>query len=158
MSVMDDVMLGFLNAPPITYEEICAFERQFHFQMPKDMRRFYLTHNGGTFPPDTVIDPERSPLAVFHPITFQDNRHIIPMDILLDWQETDGLVPMDCIPFCSDKAGNSYYICVADGDYGSIYYVDHETYDGFVEFRGCGLVADSFTDFLRKIASALQNG
>jgi hypothetical protein len=74
------------------------------------------------------------------------------LETILDRQEQDGIIPMCYIPFCSDEAGDSYYIRVDEAGYGEIYYIFSEFLD---DFPGApeseGLIANSFTEFLEMI-------
>lgn len=74
------------------------------------------------------------------------------METILDWQEQDGFIPMCYIPFCSDEAGDSYYIRVDEAGYGKIYYIFSEFLDDFLnDSESEWLTANSFTEFLEMI-------
>lgn len=73
------------------------------------------------------------------------------MDTLLQWQEMDGFIPMQFIPFCSDAAGDDFYICVDEEEYGKVYYFFSEFVNDFLKMPGHGLIANSFQEFLDKI-------
>ena len=74
------------------------------------------------------------------------------MDTILTWQEMDGFIPMYYVPFCSDEAGDSYYIRIDEAGYGKVYYIFSEFLDDFLEDpEGKWLIADSFTEFIEMI-------
>lgn len=153
---MYDILFKTPNERPIHAEEIQALETRFHFQMPEDMKRFYLKTNGGFLHSGIYIDPEGCQVTEFHPISFPFHEHIFTTDTLLEWQEMDGFIPMQYIPFCSDGAGDSYYIRTDAEGYGKVYYLCHEFFDKFEISSEDSLVADSFTEFLEKMRSSLE--
>lgn len=140
------------NPQKITESEIAALEERFCFRMPEDLRQFYLRQNGGLFPTGTVVNPERSRLNDFLAVKFPFMERLPLLETILDRQEQDGFIPMCYIPFCSDEAGDSYYIRVDEAGYGEIYYIFSEFLD---DFPGApeseGLIANSFTEFLEMI-------
>lgn len=135
--------------PGATEAEISALEDRFYFQMPKDIKEFYLKHNGIVLPFGTQLDSERSKLSYFYSIGHQYQKNIPTIDQLLNWQEMDKLIPMCYIPFCADEVNSSYYIRVDKEGYGEIYYIV-DFLDNF-DIEGVGLIANNFTDFLEKI-------
>lgn len=138
--------------PPATEDEIQRLEQEFQFQMPEDMRQFYLRQNGGCLPHESRIDPEGCRLRHFLSIGPAELDHLSTIHELLKWQKIDGLIPMEYIPFCEDEATDFYYICVSAERYGKVYYLFSEFLDDFLEDpEENGFVADSFTDFLEKI-------
>lgn len=135
--------------PGVTEEEISALEDRFHFQMPRDLREFFLKYNGIVFPVGTQFDSEHSKLSYFYSIGCQYQKHIPTIDQLLSWQEMDKLIPMCYIPFCADEANSSYYVRVDEEGYGEIHYIVDFLENPDVE--GVGLIANNFTDFLDQI-------
>ncbi len=145
--------LPLLKANPgVNESAIRLLEHRFHFRMPPDMEHFYRQYNGATLPPHGYIDPEGCQLQFFHPIGVQYQEHILTINKLLEWQEMDGFIPMYYIPFCSDAAGDSYYIRVDEASYGKVYYIFDEFLDEFLEDpESQGFVANSFSEFLQQI-------
>ena len=140
------------NPNKITEAEIIALEERFNFRMPKDMGQCYLQHNGGIFPTGTVLNPEWSKLNDLLSIKYPLMERIPTMDTILTWQEMDGFIPMYYVPFCSDEAGDSYYIRIDEAGYGKVYYIFSEFLDDFLEDpEGKWLIADSFTEFIEMI-------
>ena len=141
-----------------TEEEIIALEKRFHIKLPDDLKEFYKKHNGVIFPSGVQLAPETCELRYFHPIGQQYQEHILTINKLLEWQEMDGFIPMCYVPFCSDEAGDSYYVRVDEGGYGKIYYIFSECLDDFLaDPQGEGLIANSFAEFLGKIHFSGQN-
>lgn len=148
---MEDILFKTVNTGA-TREEITALEKRFHFQLPQDLKEFYIKHNGAIFRSGARLDPENCQLSYFHSVGRQYQEYILTMDKLLEWQEMDGFIPMCYIPFCSDEADDSYYVRVDEAGYGKIYYLFSEFLDDFLtDPEGEGLVADSFTEFLERI-------
>lgn len=140
------------NPQKITESEIAALEERFCFRMPEDLRQFYLRQNGGLFPTGTVVNPERSRLNDFLAVKYPFMERLPLLETILDRQEQDGIIPMCYIPFCSDEAGDSYYIRVDEAGYGEIYYIFSEFLDDFLGApESEGLIANSFTEFLEMI-------
>ena len=135
-----------------TGEEIIALEKRFHFQLPQDLKEFYHKHNGVIFQPGARLNPESCQLSYFHSVGQQYQKYILTVDKLLEWQEMDGFIPMCYVPFCSDEADDSYYVRVDEAGYGKVYYIFSEFLDDFLANPdGQGLIADSFTEFLKMI-------
>ena len=153
---MYDILFEAINEHPVHMEDIRALEAQFHFQMPEDMRQFYLENNGGFLHSGIYIDPEGCRITEFNSIAFPFHEHIPTMDTLLKWQEMDGFIPMQYIPFCNDEAGDSYYIRTDAEGYGKVYYLCHEFWDEFEQDPEDSLVASSFSDFLEKMRTSLE--
>ena len=153
---MNDMRFKIAN-PGVDEKEIRLLEERFHFQMPQDMKSFYLKHNGVILSSDIKVDPEGLSLRYFHPIGCQYQEYILTIDKLLEWQEMDAqewdeFIPMYYIPFCSDAADDSYYIRVDEEGYGKVYYIFSEFLEEFLEDpEGNGYVAGSFTEFLEKM-------
>lgn len=145
---MKDIPFEIVN-PGAIEAEISALEERFHFQMPQDVRQFFLKHNGAVFPAGAQLNPEWCELRHFYPIGRQHQEHIPTIDHLLEWQEMDKLIPMYYIPFCTDEANDNYYIRVDEAGYGEIHYI--VDFPDNPDFEGVGLIANSFTDFLQKI-------
>lgn len=153
--IMEDSFFEVTH-PAATEAEITALESQFHFHMPQDIRQFYLKHNGVIFPRNTRLDPESCKLQYFYSIGRQFEKYVPTIDQLLEWQAKDDMIPMCYIPFCADEADDSYYVRVDEEGYGKIYYLVDFLDDPNIE--GVGLIAESFTDFLRQIEFLLHNG
>lgn len=135
-----------------TEEEIIALEKRFHFLLPQDLKEFYRKHNGAIFQSGTRLDPEGCQLRYFYSVGRQYQEYIRTVDKLLEWQKMDGFIPMCYIPFCSDEAGDSYYVRVDEAGYGKVYYIFSEFLDDFLTNPdGEGLIAGSFTEFLEMI-------
>lgn len=148
---MKEILFKTAN-PRAEEREIKNLEDRFRFQMPQDMKRFYLEHNGGILPYETRIDPESCRLRAFRPISRRYQEHFHTIDELLTWQEMDKFIPMYYIPFCSDEAGDCYYIRVDEGGYGRVYYIFSEFLDDFLENpEENGFIAGSFSAFLEQI-------
>lgn len=135
--------------PGATVDEISALESCFHFHMPKDIKEFFLKHNGAVFPAGTQFDSEHCKLSHFYSIGHQYQQHIPTINQLLNWQEMDKLIPICYIPFCSDEANSSYYVRVDEEGYGKIYYIVDFLDNPDIE--GVGLIADNFSAFLEQI-------
>lgn len=145
---MKDIPFEAVNVGA-TEEEITALEKRFHFQMPQDLREFYLKHNGAVFPDGARLDPEYCQLKFFYSIGQQYQKYISTIDRLLEWQEMDKFIPMCYIPFCADEANDSYYIRVDEKGYGEIHYIVDFLDNPNIE--GVGLIANSFKEFLEHI-------
>lgn len=142
----------FKTVNPGATEEIVSLEKRFHFQLPKELKEFYRKHNGVIFQTGARFDPEGCQLSYFHSVGGQYQEYILTIDRLLEWQEMDGFIPMYYIPFCSDEAGDSYYVRADEAGYGKIYYICSEFLDDFLaDPEGEGFIASSFTEFLRMI-------
>lgn len=152
---MEDFLFEIAH-PAATGPEIAVLENRFHFHMPRDIRQFYLKHNGVIFLPNARSNPENCELRYFYSVGRQFEDHIPTIDQLLGWQAKDRLIPMCYIPFCSDEAGDSYYVRVDEEGYGEIYYFVDFLDDPNVE--GAGLIAESFTDFLAQIEVPTPKG
>lgn len=148
---MEDMPFETVN-PGATEEEIMTLEKRFHFQMPHDLREFYLKHNGVVFPSGAELAPEYCQLRFFYSIGRQYQEYILTIDQLLEWQEMDGDIPMSYIPFCADSADDYYYVRVDEAGYGKVYYIFSDHLDDFLANPdGEGLIANSFTEFLGMI-------
>lgn len=145
---MKDMPFEIAN-PGATEEEIVALEKRFHFQIPQDLREFYLKHNGAVFPSGAQLDPESCQLRHFHSIGQQYQEYIYTINRLLEWQDMDKFIPMCYIPFCADEANDHYYIRVDEKGYGEIHYIVDFLDNPNIE--GVGLIANSFTEFLEQI-------
>ena len=139
-------------------QALADFERAFGVVLPQAMKAFYQIQNGGWFRRDVDFvvteDPEEDEdalsLSDFRPIGVHFTTHTHTIDTLLEWQRMDGFLPDTIVPFCSDEAGDLYYI-QADGKGEKIWYIFHEDYDVFLEDPEDCLVAESFTAFLEMI-------
>lgn len=126
--------------------EIQRFEHTYQFKLPEAMIEFYLTCNGGYLNPCGNAELDL-PLRIVYPITHTFDEHVSTIEQLLEWQKTDGLIPMCYVPFCSDAAGDDYYLRVDDVGYGKIYYLFSEFLDDFLCDPEKYVVADSFELF-----------
>ena len=148
VDLMKEIPFEIVN-PGATEEEIAALEKCFHFQMPQDLREFYLKHNGAVFPSGAQLNPEYCQLRHFYSIGRQYQDYIDTINRLLEWQEMDKLIPMCYIPFCADEANDSYYIRVDEDGYGEIHYIVDFLDNSDIE--GVGLIANSFKEFWEQI-------
>lgn len=142
----------------VTEQELAAFEEKYGVTLPQSMKDFYKIQNGGYFrrDKDFIItadeedDEDALALSDFRPFTRPFTSHANTIDTLVDWQRMDGFLPDTIVPFCSDDAGDFYYI-QADGQGERVWYIFHEDYDAFLDDPSNCLVADSFTAFLEMI-------
>lgn len=134
------------NEAKLKIEDIEKFEKSYRVQLPESMKAIYLEQNGGYLfrcgNPDLDL-----PLKILYPInkSFRETGNTI--NKLLDEQRTDGLIPLNLVPFCSDEAGDNYYVRTDTSGYGKIYYIFSEFFDDFLENQEEYCVADSFDEF-----------
>ena len=150
-----------MRGPPLTSEDVAAFEREIGHTLPGDYRRFLETCNGGYvggrfwFVGPTPED-ESADAGVHHVgglrddhdyLSLRDNRHAYQVEE--DW------IRRGLIWIADDPFGNAICLGLEGLARGRIYFWDHENmpapdeWDGEVETAGnLQLLAESFTEFV----------
>ncbi|WPC43832.1 SMI1/KNR4 family protein [Clostridium sp. JS66] len=134
----------------IDENDILELEKKYMFKFPNDMKTFYLEHNPGRLNDCKAKVKGGIKLGSFFPIKNTCGR-LLTINRLLEWQEIDKLTPMNLVPFASDYADNTFYIDLSKDKYGKIYHLDHEFWPDFRNGEYPRAVADSFSDFVKKI-------
>ena len=91
------------------------------------------------------------PLRVLYPIGKSFDSHVPTINRLLEEQKNDGFIPMKFLPFCSDKAGDDYYVRIDEEKYGTVYYLFSEFLDDFLEEPENYIVANTFDEFMEMV-------
>lgn len=113
---------------PATAADIAAIEQQYSFTLPEDYKVHILINNGGRPQRRTFVEVQADGNQVEHTIsTFYSIRNgISTLEDSLNILH-DQLHP-DLVPFGSDAGGDQFVLSVGPQDYGSVYYVAHESY------------------------------
>lgn len=136
------------SGPPITLNDIRAFERQFAIDLPHAYSAMLLNHNGGT--------PNRNRRIGFLRRKFGSIRMLPPAGwVAVNTESTAApltTVTMDidsggaqAIEFADDRATGGYFIGVAPGTSGVIYYASERNADSPSAEFGVG-IAPSLPD------------
>lgn len=134
----------------LTKSEIKAFEDAYSIKLPEEMIELYMKQNGGYLEKCGSKELDL-PLKKLYPIAHTFCEHMPIIEELLKCQKKDGFIPMNYIPFCSDEAGDDYYLRMDAEGYGKVYYIFSEFLDDFLKDPGNSLVADSFKLFSEMI-------
>ena len=135
-------------AAGLTPQEIADAEQKLGIRLPETLRQLYLQHNG-CYLRSCVIDGEEMPLCSLYPLYTEGKTPLgenndLSVALLLEWQERDGFIPMQYVPFCDDDAGDIYYYSTENG---AVYYIMHEFFDEFEADPESCRVADSLEAF-----------
>ncbi|GGO29829.1 hypothetical protein HNQ08_002779 [Deinococcus humi] len=142
------------SGPPVTANDIAAFEALLGRALPADYRAFLLAYNGG-FPRVTLgtsEDGKEFMLSWFlelHPDAMDEpytSRLCTPARREADYGW--GL-PDDALVFAEDPGGNLYTLSLDDAEH-TVRFIDHEVDDPFDSHR---VLAHGFTAFLQLIRS-----
>ncbi|WP_046243635.1 SMI1/KNR4 family protein [Hymenobacter terrenus] len=113
---------------PATRADIEAIEQQYGFVLPEDYKTHILQHNGGWPQRSIFMQVEPNGERVERDISdFYSVRHgVSTLEDSLD-SLYDQLHP-DLVPFGSETGGDQFVLSVGPQDYGSVYYISHESY------------------------------
>ena len=138
----------------INDKRLRELESRFNIILPDEYRQFILINNGGTPMPNVFefIDTEgkKSNSLVHYFLAIYDGNGFdnIEQNYLLYISEKR--IPSDIFPIAEDPFGNMVCVSVASGDYGKVYFWDHE-----LEFEdnygNLSLIANSFNEFIHKL-------
>src|SRR5262249_15954080 len=132
-----------------TGEEVTAFERVFHREIPLSFKKHYIAENSGDPSGEEVEGGKRGvPRHGFNSIQYRGItieemvkriERIDPEDDKFGtWAE------FSYVPFAYDQGGNTIFLSLRDSDYGSIYWF---TFQG----PSIQLIASSFEEFRAKL-------
>jgi cell wall assembly regulator SMI1 len=132
---------------------IQRFEREFAIVLPAEYREFLMNYNGGYPEPDA-----------FRFMGSEDGSSVDRFLSLAAGELSDlrqylkiyrGRVPGSFLPIAHDPGGNLLCIGTTGGEFGKVYFWDHEKEaDGVApDMSNMYLVADSFSDFLQRLYS-----
>ena len=161
--------------PPITKKMLIEFEKNFPRALPEDYRDFLQQCNGGTM-------DEKSNAFYIHGIrgftetsegdegivawfdSLNPNKENEEEDLLSQYLSIrgEGVFPDYCLPIGSDYGGNLILLSLGGGDYGHIYYWDHELGWGEAgslepDYSHCYHAANSFTELINSLHSSLSD-
>ena len=128
--------LALLFNPPVTIDDITAFEQKHKLTFPPDLRQLYLIHNGEKQESDGIFGCWKLlPLAKVE-------------------EEIELMEHVGKIPFLLSKGGDSYYLKSFDEENPDlkIYECWHEQPDNET------VTANSLIDFLNEFNEKLSNG
>lgn len=142
--------LKFHEGEFLSETEIADFEKAFNLKLPEGMKCLYRKQNGGYLKKcgNSLFD---LPLRVLYPIGKSFDSHVPTINRLLEEQKNDGFIPMKFLPFCSDKAGDDYYVRIDEEKYGTVYYLFSEFLDDFLEEPENYIVANTFDEFMEMV-------
>ena len=104
---MDNIIKKRRPEYAITEEEIKEVEERFEIVFPKVLRDFYLEHNGDYIKNCFFfINENEYSVQDMHYIKIEKEASV---EVVLQWQREDGLVPNDLVPFAYDMGGESFY-------------------------------------------------
>ena len=154
------------SGPPITREDIHAFERRLNAKFPGTYKRFLLQHNGGRPEPPYF---KREVLSRFYSL----NAGKATCDLLAHYKLLRKDLPTGLIPIAGDKFGNQICLALTGRERGKLYFWDHEGASEYVDmavkypqivfnegddepsppaswpgYPDLTLIADSFAEFL----------
>ena len=115
----------FYTGKNLTEQELRSFEQKFNIVMPKNIKEYYLTYNGGLPEKDLFKQNEKCTFFVnyFLPIMSPDGLSVEKVLFLLNDEKT---FPSWLIPFANDESGNFFCYSLRKQDNGAIYYYNHE--------------------------------
>lgn len=153
---------------PATSADIEAIEQEYGFTLPDDYKAHLLTHNGGWPTRTTFLQPDPDEpgefiareVSEFASVgsgenTLEDNLNLLGADL------HDHLVV-----FADEGGGDLFCLSVGPEDYGSVYYIAHESYkppkrkemDQPRQYgKGVHFLAPSFTAFLEGLVDSPGN-
>lgn len=148
-------MINIKDDHPETLPEhiLRVLERYWGFALPKDYRRFLLTHNGGEPEPDYFNfkhdKSDGSDVRFFLGI-YPDEHN----DLLDHLKMYNGRLSKNIFPIAYDSCGNLICISVTGPDRGKVYFWDHEMEADEGEepdYSNLTLIADSFDEFINSL-------
>ncbi|RZJ94512.1 MAG: SMI1/KNR4 family protein [Hymenobacter sp.] len=113
---------------PATLADLTAIEQQYGITLPEDYKAHILLYNGGRPQRRTFLEvqPDGSQveraISTFYSVRYGVSTLESSMESL-----SDQLHP-DLVPFGSDTGGDQFVLSVGPQDYGSVYYISHESY------------------------------
>ena len=149
------------RGPPVTEENIVAFEKRFGYPLPKDYREFLLTYNGGRPVEGEVMGRDDQPDVPYE--------HGDAIECFFQLQPTEGavsefevLLPPAEIPWDLEEVNFPlHYLPIAEGGGGNLIvmeckgaknlvrYWQQDDYDERIEEHR--VIADSFLDLLSRV-------
>lgn len=140
----------------VTIDEIILLEKKMDIKLPNDYKDFLMKNNGGI--------PEVTEMFSFHEINPENGRqykmetdiqnfsNISEIPFFYENLVGAGAIPEKYLSIACDSCGNEILLCVNEFEnYGKVFFGNHEVYQHGTNYFNLSLVADSFTEFLKKI-------
>ena len=142
----------YASYPPITDEDLTAFENIIGATLPAMYREFLKNHNGGAVRPSRFqyIDngwQELGGVNRFYSITDKSDRY----SLTRVWHVYRTRLPERMLAIANDGVGNNICISVSGDDVGKIYYWMHEIPSENEE--NLFLIADDLETFLAGLST-----
>ncbi|WP_052518428.1 SMI1/KNR4 family protein [Archangium violaceum] len=132
---------------PLSTRQIEEVESTLAIELPRDYRAFLLSNNGGRPIPDAFQMSGRWEM-VDRFLGIHEGEH----DNLLDYVNAyQGRLPPELLPIAHDAFGNLICLAVRGGEYGGVYFWDHEWEAGSggpSNYDNVTCIAESFEAFL----------
>lgn len=143
-----DMPMEEMLFPPISEEELAAFEQAYQIHLPAEYRDFLLRYNGG-MPKRRIFDidmdgfPNSIPIQLFSGVS---QTH--PLGLQATMATFVGRMPANLIPIANDSFGNPICLSVSGEDTGYVYFWDRDMEQEEPDYSNVYFIAKSFNAFL----------
>ena len=111
------------GAAPASVDHLTAIEQAYDFTLPEEYKAHLLQHNGGFPDRDSFyVEAKKYTVNKFRPVGGGKGSLEVGLESL-----RDELHP-DLVPFANEAGGDQFVLSVGPEDYGSVYYIAHESY------------------------------
>jgi len=137
------------SARNLVESDIIAVEKKFNISFPKEIKEFYLSHNGGC-PTPHLFQKEDELYSINHifPMKYSDEYESLE-DIYDDLVSEEYYKPKHLIPFAVDAGGDYYCFSIKPTEIGKIYCFVQEYYDD--ENKSIVYLSKNISDFLNSL-------
>lgn len=126
----------------ITNEDFSYLEKKYNAQFPDEFKEFYSKNNGA----DIYLCQFKD---VYEVNSFLPLRGDWSIESVKDDELSDGIIPINMIPFADDEGGDFYYINLIDK---AIYLIRSDNIERYL------LIANSFNEFLEILDNSEMQG
>lgn len=140
----------------VTNSSVEEFEREIGTKLPEDYRKFLLDYNAAEIRPNIFwIEDEKEENGIRYFLGICEDEWY---DLTANKNNYRERVPPNLLPFASDEDSSLVCISIEGDDYGRIYFWDRhqEGFDNKPDYRNVHLLADSFSNFLKKLENYMH--
>jgi cell wall assembly regulator SMI1 len=148
-----------------TPADIAALEQDYDFTLPADYKAHLLRYNGGWPLRKAFPQPTDDGQTVVRKISDFKSIKYGPTTLERSLRALGNDLHSDLVPFGTETGGDLFCLSVGPEDYGSVYYISHESYkppkrkemkQPRAYGKGVSFLAPSFTAFLQGLTVAEQ--
>jgi len=141
----------------VSLADIVAIEQAYGFVLPDDYKAHLLQYNGGWPLRKSFAEPTQDGKLLLRKISDFKSVKYGPLTLEQSLRSLRASLHNDLVPFGTETGGDLFVLSVGTEDYGSVYYISHESYKPPKRTerqqprqygKGVSFLAPSFTAFL----------